>query len=422
MFETQITWKPDCRVRVGVVTTQKAFVNIFLVYLLLFVSGTWRYMLSADKFLVIAFFIVLVAWFLFSDRKIADRFLLYVTVFSGFLVVLHIYTGGSSTLASVISSTMKITLAYLVIRTVGEHFVDTYVKVLVYLAIFSLIGYTTDILHLFDGPVHKLPRVGDMGYEGIFYLFRCPHHMERNNSIFFEPGAYQAFLNAAIFMLFFVKTGFTNKKKYTYIAILVAALITTFSTTGLLIFVVMLSLFFYRSDLLTATGKIKVIGVVAVIVSIFAGQFYSAVVVKVEEYLSADEYDQDSSAKIRSSHAKTDLKIFRNHVFGVGHQRYKQEFGVAGRFDLMEANTSSNGVTKTLAIYGLPFSLFIFGSYFWAMRRMLNDLLLSVVSFGMFIMFLTGESYYMSSPISFAIIAAAFVFKSASLRESYKVV
>lgn len=402
-------------------TTQKAFVNILLVYLLLFVSGTWRYMLSPDKFLVMAFFIALGAWYVFSDRRLSDRFILYVAVFAGILVALHIYTDGSSTFTSVISATMKIVLAYLVIKTVGEHFIETYVNVLVFLALFSLVGYTTDIFHLFEGAVHNLPRVGDMGYEGVFYLYRNPHHLDRNNGIFFEPGAYQAFLNAALFMLFFVKTEFTNKKKYTYIAILTAALITTFSTTGLLIFSVMLSLFFYRSDLLTVAGKIKIVGIIIVIVSVFAGQFYSAVVVKVDEYLSADEFDQDSSAKIRSSHAKTDLKIFRKHMFGVGHQKYNKEFGVAGRFNLTEANTSSNGITKTLALYGLPFSLFIFGSYFWAMRIMLNELLLSAITFGMFMMFLAGESYYMSAPISFAIIAAAFVYKRAPLRESYEV-
>lgn len=396
-------------------TRQTAFLNLSLVYLLLFVSGTWRYNLSPDKFLILTFLLTFAIWLLFSDRKVADRFLLYLAVFCTLLIALYLYTGGSLTLASIVSSTMKLVLAYLVIRTVGERFVETYIKVIVFLAVFSLFGYLTDQFGLFDGIVRRLPRVGAMGYEGFFYLYRFPWHIERNNSIFYEPGAYQGFLNAGLFILFFVETQFSRKRKLVYVFILATALITTFSTTGLLIFAVMTGLFLYRSELVSTAGKIKIVGILAVVVSVFAGQFYSAVVVKVDDYLTADEYEQGSSGKTRSSHAKTDLKIFKEHVFGVGHKKYREAFGVLGRTGLSEA-TSSNGVTKTLALFGLPFSLFIFGSFFWAMKRMLNDIILSTAAFGMLVMFLAGESYYMPSPIVFAIIAGAFVFRAVPLQ------
>lgn len=379
-------------------------------------SGTSRYNQSTNKYLVIGFIMVIGLWFFFSDRRIGDRFLLYIIVFSSILLSIHLYTGGSASIASVVSSTMKMVLAYLVIKTVGEQFVETYVKLLVFLALFGLFGYATDMLHLFEGIVRKLPMVGDTGYEGILYLYRNPHHLDRNHSIFYEPGAYQGFLNSAMFILFFTTTSFSNKKKYIYIAVLATALVTTFSTTGLLIFALMLALFFYRSELISPADKIKIVSIIIVIISIFSSQFYSTVVVKVNEYLNANEYAQDSSAKIRSSHAKTDLKIFKKHVFGVGHEEYKKEFGIIGRFNVTTANTSSNGVTKTLAVYGLPYSLFIFGSYFWAMKKMLHEFLLSAVAFGMFIMFLAGESYYMSAPITFSLVAAAFVYKPAPLQ------
>lgn len=396
-------------------TRQAAFLNLFLVYVLLFVSGTWRYNLSPDKFLILAFLLVFVVWLLFSDRKVSDRFLIYTVVFCVLLIALHLYTKGSLTLGSIVSSTMKLLLAYLVIRTVGKHFVESYVKVIVFLAVFSLFGYFTDTFRVFDGVVRHLPRVGEMGYEGIFYLYRFPWHMERNNSIFYEPGAYQGFLNAALFILLFVETRFSVKKKLVFVFILVTTLITTFSTTGLLIFAVMIGLFLYRSELVTAAGKVKIVGILVVVVSVLASQFYSAVVVKVNEYLTAGEYDQDTSGKIRSTHAKTDLKIFSKHVFGVGQKTYSELFIVAGRFG-PSGGTSSNGVTKTLAIYGLPFSFFIFGSFFWALQRMLNDIVLSTAAFGMLLMFVAGESYYMPSPIVFAIIAGAFVYRPAPIQ------
>jgi len=399
-------------------STQKAFVNILLVYLLLFVSGSWRYNLSPDKLLIVGFLIALGAWLLFSDRKISEGFLLYIVIFSGFLVALSLYTGGSLSLTSAISATMKVVLAYLIIRTVGDHFGDVYVKVVVFLAIVSVLGYISDTFNLFDGIVRKLPRVGAMGFEGFLYVFRFPWHIDRNNSIFFEPGAYQAFLNAALFLLFFGQTSFEARKKLVYTAVLITTLITTFSTTGFLIFAIMLAMFLYRSELLSTAGKIKVVVAIMVVVAIFASQFYSTVVVKVEDYLTAGEYEFSYSAQSRSAQAKADLKIFKEHVFGLGQKDYMKEFGEAGRLDMSENGASSNGVTRTLAMYGLPFSLFIFGSYYWAFKRLIGDAPLTVAAFVMFMMFLAGESYYIASPISFALIASAFIFRRVSPTET----
>jgi len=391
-------------------------VDILLVYLLLFVNGTWRYNLLGDKALVISFFVSVVAWYLYSDRKISDKFVLYVIFFSGMLLALSLYTEGSLSLVSVISSTIKLLLAYLVLKTVGRRFVDTYIKVVVFFAAFSLFGYTTDVFLLFDGIIHRLPPVGLMGYEGFFYVYRFPWQVGRNSGIFFEPGAYQAFLNLALFFLFFVNTSFTEKKKWIYIGVLTTTLITTFSTTGFMIFLVLLIMFFIRSELVTASKKVMLLALSFLIVIVLSAQFHAILVVKIDDYLNANEYDFGYSAQNRSADAKTDLKVFRKHIFGLGYDGYIKEFGILGRIG-DEKGYSSNGVTRMLATYGLPFTLFIFGSYYWALRRMLTEFLLTAGAFVMIMLFLASESYYMMSPIYCAIIAAPFVIKRASLLE-----
>jgi len=63
-----------------------------------------------------------------------------------------------------------------------------------------------------------------------------------------------------------------------------------------------------------------------------------------------------------------------------------------------------------LANYGVPYGLFVLISYFWAIRKLTGDLLLTTAAYTMFVLFLWGESFYQVAPISFAIIAAAFVF------------
>lgn len=391
---------------------QKLYADALLVYLLLFVSGTWWYNILGDKALVMAFSAVLVLWYLYSDRKLNDRFLLYVIIFTGSLFTISLYTHGSLSIPSTIASAMKLMLAYLVLKAVGKRFIGTYLTVLVFLSIISLFGYITDQYNLFDGIVYRLPAVGDMGYEGIFYVYRFSWQIDRNNGIFFEPGAYQGFLNAGLFLLFFADAGFPKKKTWIYIGVLLTTLITTFSTTGYMILSMLLILAFIKSRLLSRSEKAMLFGLAVLVVTALSAQVYSTFVVKVSDYLSANEYDFGYSAQNRSSDAKTDLKVFSKHIFGLGYDDYEKEFGILGRVG-SERGFSSNGVTRMLATYGLPFSLFIFGSYYWALRRVLKDFLLTTGAFVMFMLFLAGESYYMMSSICFAIIAAPFVMERA---------
>ncbi len=389
--------------------TQNSFINFVLVYLLLFVSGVDRYNQDQNKYFILVFLFSLGIWFLYTDRTINSKFLLFLTVFCGFLFSLSLYTGGSLSVASVINTTMKLLFAYLVLRTIGPSFTQIYIKMIVFLAAISLIGYSIDVFHLFDGLVTKLPRIsGGKGYEGFLYTFRHAYHPFRNNSIFFEPGAYQAFLNSGIFLIVFGRAKLTEKTKWIYIVILVAALATAGSTTGYLIFSVLFGLFLYRSDMATYSQKLFSVGSIIVVVTIFSAQFYSTLVVKMEDYLNPDEKRKGWSSENRSFDLQTDIMIIKSHIFGLGLDEYKKEFRIVGK--LPDTEGSSNGVTSTLASYGVPFGLFIFGSYFYAIKVLSRDIVLSVSAFIMFVLFLWGESYYKLAPISLAIIAAAFAF------------
>ena len=150
------------------------------------------------------------------------------------------------------------------------------------------------------------------------------------------------------------------------------------------------------------------VGLIMAIVAVFASQFHESFVVKLDDYLNPDEMRKGYSAENRSFDLQTDLKIIQKHVFGLGFDEYKKEFSRINRVDIKEG--SSNGVTSTFASYGVPYGLFIFISYFWALRKLTGDLLLATAAYTMFVMFLWGESFYRLAPISFAIIAAAFVF------------
>ncbi|MDT8386887.1 MAG: hypothetical protein RQ736_05195, partial [Thiogranum sp.] len=131
---------------------------------------------------------------------------------------------------------------------------------------------------------------------------------------------------------------------------------------------------------------------------------------KIDSYLSI-QHLTDSKDR-RSFDMLVDLSIFENHIFGIGYKDYSEQFSSIGLINPAHAG-SSNGITKVLAIYGLPFALFLFGSYLWAIHRLLGGFLMTVVPFGMLIMFFVGESYYVFTPYCLAIIAAAFVYEGA---------
>jgi len=387
--------------------TRKQSFDALLVYLLLFVSGSHLFKMASDKVLILIFLFLFLSWAFFTDRKINIRFILYLVIFTGFLLIINLYTSGSLSLLSIIGTIIKLLVAYFILKIVGTKFPETYIHVVVVLALFSLFGYFTDTFSLFDGLIRRLPPVGDIGYEGFLYVYRFKGHIDRNSSIFFEPGAYQIFPNTALFFLLFVKTHFTPKRKYLYILILLVTLFTTFSTTGYLIFAVMFGLFVFKSDVLSASGKAALVGLFFVALLAFSAQFHSVIFDKIDSFLAIQHLTDKSDR--RSFDLLIDLEIIKKHIFGVGYERYFREFGATGL--LGEGNASSNGISKLFAVYGLPFGLFLLASYYWALNRLLDGFIMTASSFMMLLVFLIGESYYVFSPFCLAIIAAPFVYK-----------
>jgi hypothetical protein len=387
-------------------TRARGLRDAVFVYLLIFVSGSQVFMARPDTLLILVFLFILCAWLLFSDRKINNGFALYLIVIASLLLVMHLYTDGSLSRSTVISVPMKLTLAYLILRLVGDNFAETYIKVVGFLAAVSLFGYFTDTYRLFDGVIRHLPNLGASGYEGIFYVYRFRDHIGRNNSIFFEPGAYQIFLNTALFMLFFVKTNFSVRRRWLYIFVLGAALLSTFSATGYVMLAATLGLVLIKSKLISAQLKLALAGVVLVFMVLGAAKLQSVVIDKFDSFFAIQ--DLTDSRNRRSFDLLVDLEIIKRHVFGAGHRTYFREFSAIGLTGPGKA--SSNGITLTFAIYGLPFGLFLFASYYWFFAKSFRGILMRLIPFGMLMLFLVSESYYVFTPYCLAIIAAIFAY------------
>lgn len=389
------------------VSRARSIRDAVFVYLILFTSGSVLYMQASNKYLILVFLVVLASWFLLSDRRVDPGFVLYLIIFASFLLLIHFYTGGSLKLVSVIGTTMELLLAYLILKIVGANILESYINTVVFLAIVSIFGYLTDSFLLFEGVIRQLPPVGDIGYEGVLYVYRNwgeAAQRVRNKSIFYEPGAYQFFVNTGLFILVFARTGFSSVRKWIYASILLVTLLTTFSTTGFLIFGVLSGLVLMKSESISASGKAALVGILVIVIIIFSARFQYIIFDKIGEFLAIQ--DVTDSRDRRSFDMIVDLEIAKRHFLGLGHEKYFKEFSGIGL--IQEGAASSNGITSALAIYGLPFFLFLFASYFAFFNKYFTGFFMKAVPFFMLLLFIFSEAYYTLTPFCLALIAAIF--------------
>ncbi|MBE7037956.1 MAG: hypothetical protein E7404_03535 [Ruminococcaceae bacterium] len=112
-------------------------------------------------------------------------------------------------------------------------YVERFVTLMYFLCVYSLIIWT--LYHIAPFIIERLPRVvnskGRVAYNAIFCtIYNNAGHI-RNQGIFWEPGAFQTFINfALIFNLFLIK-----KKIKKYTIVFAIALVTTFSTMGFVV-------------------------------------------------------------------------------------------------------------------------------------------------------------------------------------------
>lgn len=382
-------------------------VSFMAAYLLIFISGSMRFNASQDKFLL-AVFLIAVVLLIFKVKKVDLGFLLYCCVFLAFLFLIWGYTDGSLSLSSAIGTIIRLVTAYALVAFLRDLFVDRMLQVIYFLALVSLIGFMIDQLHLLTPLVTRLPVIGNgVAYEGFLYGFRSSVHPDRNHSIFYEPGAYQLFLNAALYALVFFKGNWEQKRRLKYLVVILIALVTTQSTTAYLMTAMILAAAFVKSNVISLRQKVTLAVGVAFVVAVFSGIFYNTVVHKISDYL--DIQDMADSSNRRSFDPLVDLDIVKRYPLGVGLEKYRVYFAAIGRIPDTTSG-SSNGITRLFAIYGIPFGAFLLLSYSWFFIRCLGMNVVSLLGMGLLLIALWSQSYFIFAPVCMALIGAFFVF------------
>ncbi|VAW88620.1 hypothetical protein MNBD_GAMMA16-1164 [hydrothermal vent metagenome] len=385
----------------NIMKNSPTYQNYALTYLLILISGSSLY--NANKeMILLSVFPCLVALMLVSKKRISIVFFFYCLLMLAILLALFFYTQGSLPLPSIIGTMMSLFIAYAILSIVREHFLESFVRVVMVIAVISLIGYSIDSLGFRPVMLSILP--GEAWK--FIYHFDYHIHLERNNAIFYEPGAYQVYLNAAIFVLAFSNVSIPRKTKLIFFAVLVVTLLTTGSTTGYLMFAFLLLVMLLKSPLLTGKLKVGVLVFGAIMMASSPLLLNEIILKKLESYTSIkDITDSDNR---RSLDVLVDIEVFKSYPFGAGYDEYSKNFAQVGQ--LKEGTGSSNGFTRTFAIYGFPFTLFFFGTLFFFFYKFFHDRVVIFSGFFLLMVFLYSQSNFVFSHIILALIAAIFVY------------
>lgn len=334
------------RLRIRRPSLRTVLLHVSLILMVIASGSLWARNVGYDKFLAVA----LCASFLplLSRPNMRIRFWALPVIA---LLVLQWKTGNLF-FATAVGICVKILLVSLLLSTYSVREIWlAFRRVVVVLAILSLFAFFwyNFARQLVPIPaILRQPLLNGKFTNMIFAVFKTKSHMAivRNQSIFWEPGAYQFFLNLALMVNFH----FNRKLLRVDNVVLALALLSTFSTTGYLLFVVI------ASDLAFAAGQHgrgrKLLLAVLLLL---------LMVVLIGSNTVVDKFSEDNSSFIRRvMDATIDLHLIQDSWFwGYGRDNPNvwadaafREFGLT-----IENISTSNHLLGLFSQFGIVFAL-----------------------------------------------------------------
>ena len=329
-----------------------------LVFLLVATSGI-TYFYYNEQYIVIGLILSLIISFARGTLENLDlKFILILIIFVLWGVFQSFYFETFS-VKTVLGTFARFTFAYLVIKSVGQKFISTYMNLIYYLSIISLVFYVVFffpsltnqlVAHAIKNPLFPLK---DQTYlftpNYILITFNQYEHL-RNSGPFWEPGAFTVFLNIALMFNIIVNHKLFDKKNVLFII----AIITTLSTAGYL------ALFFtIVAVLLLLNPSIKKILVLAPIIILFTAFIINMpfLLPKIKDNVIVAENDNSS----RFGSALSDYQlIYKNPFLGYG-KDIQNKYGTS-TWNLKKMHRN-NGITNFITEWGFIIFIIYFANY-----------------------------------------------------------
>lgn len=356
----------------------KQRINLLLVFLLIYISeDTLLFGTNRDRrffYIKIVFVVglacVLFLADLFQKKRYYKSVLVLALVLAFNLVCTCLFWGETDNRNAYMLALLLLSVA-VVNRMEKAEFIRHYTGIMKFLALFSVGQYA---LFLLAYPVTLLaPQMFNInGYRFSNWIFTVSLNKEhyyimpyRNWGIYREPGVYMGFLVLALMLEAFCKP----KPKMLDIGILVAAIVTTFSTAGYFILVPLLLTYLLQSGI---DGKKKFMGILGIAAVLAAALIcINAFEIPVYNWLFKKINVDGGSGDSRFGSVLSNLALFaKSPLLGNGWLGMAENSATIQNVITTHHNT--NTLLMYFAIYGVVFgSVMLWGSirFFTGLRR-----------------------------------------------------
>lgn len=333
----------------GTITNIKK-IDYIIVFMMLFFSGNPMCEFYLGKYASMCMLLILVCIYLFCNvSKINGTSEIYKWIFvSVLLFLLQAISLSRVSIPADVNHIIRLLCGYFCMAFVGIKFRYTYLRVITFLAAVSLLFFMTQV---FAG---KTFGFYFLRYQSIgLYNVICDEFgiLSRNCGMFWEPGAYQGYL-VLVPLLFIDNLRWLWNSERKRCIILLSALLTTQSTTGYVVFFVVIGL----SILHEMKGLFSKLLTLSIIISIAFYAFFSF------DFLGDKISEQaENAASIQSGEAswtrmgamQIDKENIARHPFVGNGFLMDSLYGNLGE----EMVGSGNGFTGAINRFGIPFMI-----------------------------------------------------------------
>lgn len=335
-----------------------------LILLALSFQGSVSYRYNEPQFLILAVVICIPLLVLKKQYRINRKtnfinYYFWIFIILLLLLLSSLINGGSLSISSIGNVFARLLVPFCAYLCDASNFCKRFLKVSVFFAAVSLFGYALQLVF------PQLLYVTGSNMAGIFiynplFSWNYKIHCFKNVGIYTEPGVYAIVLCSTLCLLLFKSydCGLEKKSFNRYLIIILAAIVTTQSTTAYVETMAVIMFWLFETRYKTDTRKTKywLISALILIISFdllrgSEGLFYKNVVMKMFKMGKLDL--SVSTGKSRVVSMLADLEIVKRYPFGAGFTIYQSLWAELLTEHIWDTS-SCMGITKCLASYGIP--------------------------------------------------------------------
>lgn len=378
----------------------KDIIEYIIVSICIFCSGAVAYQNNHKIILLISIVLMFLLIVLKKQRKTLNLNLniIFFIVFYTITSIYHMINTNTNFFGEMGILAQFILCILICMLINATQFINKYNKIMYFLAITSIIMYMIPIfLPKFNSlfPIIQDYAGSKFNNAGIYcYPTYIVKHYYRNQSIFWECGAFQAFLNIALFLELYVKKDINRKHVFIYII----TILTTKSTTGYIILMLLIFTKIIQMIKLDKKQHLKYILIFGICTIPLIPVIYSVIIQKFS--VSGTNY---FSFLRRYYDTVVDIKIIfgniMNFLMGVGEEKYIHVFSNllndTGIGNFSVTSSSSNSITAFIAQHGI-LSMIPIGLIYIKGIFSVNKLTTKIIFFLMILIFLITENFIMA--------------------------